>query len=48
MRCGVPGCNEEMVMQGVCSSHWLEADEAVHGAQRIEDELAACRREGLS
>ena len=24
---------------GVCSGHWLEADEAVHGADRIEQEM---------
>jgi FKBP-type peptidyl-prolyl cis-trans isomerase (trigger factor) len=27
------------VMQGVCSAHWLEADEAARGAERIEHEL---------
>lgn len=25
---------------GVCSAHWLEADEAVNGAERIDHELA--------
>ena len=28
---------------GVCSAHWLEADEAAHGAERIEDELRQIR-----
>jgi hypothetical protein len=32
-------------MQGVCSSHWLEADEAAHGADRLEAELSAIRAE---
>ena len=30
---------------GVCSAHWLEADEAAHGADRIEAELRAVRAE---
>jgi len=34
-------------MQGVCSAHWLEADEAAHGAERIEAELLAIRSEAL-
>ena len=45
MRCAVPHCTEQMVMQGVCSAHWLEADEAAHGADRIEAELVAIREE---
>ena len=36
MTCGVPSCEERAVLQGVCSAHWLEADEAVHGAARCE------------
>ena len=32
-------------MQGLCSAHWLEADEAAHGAERIEAEIVAIRRE---
>lgn len=30
---------------GVCSAHWLEADEAAHGASRIEAELRAVHAE---
>jgi hypothetical protein len=30
-------------MQGVCSSHWLEADEATCGADRLEAELRQVR-----
>jgi len=29
----------DTVMEGVCSAHWLEADEAARGADRIEHEL---------
>jgi hypothetical protein len=32
-------------MAGVCSGHWLEADEAAHGADRIEQELVAALRD---
>ncbi len=32
-------------MQGVCSAHWLEADEAAHGADRLDAELVAIRQE---
>lgn len=39
MTCAVPLCPMDAVMQGVCSSHWLEADEAAHGAERIAQEL---------
>lgn len=30
---------------GVCSAHWLEADEAAHGADHIDAELLAVRAE---
>ena len=30
---------------GVCSDHWLEADEAAHGADRIEQEMRQARAE---
>jgi len=33
------------VTAGVCSAHWLEVDEAAHGAERIEQELALIHRE---
>lgn len=36
MTCGVPSCEERVVLEGVCSAHWLEADEAVNGAARCE------------
>ncbi len=45
MTCDVPHCTEQMVMQGVCSAHWLEADEAAHGADRLDAELVAIREE---
>lgn len=45
MTCDAPHCTEPMVMQGLCSAHWLEADEAAHGADRIEAELMAIREE---
>jgi len=41
--CAVPRCQELPVTFGVCSAHWLEADEAAHGAERIEDELRQIR-----
>lgn len=43
MTCAAPHCTEDTVMQGVCSAHWLEADEAAHGADRIDAELLAIR-----
>ena len=46
MTCAVPDCAAEVVMTGVCSAHWLEADEAAHGAQRIEAELLDVHRYG--
>jgi hypothetical protein len=45
MTCAVPSCHELSVTTCVCSAHWLEADEAAHGAQRIEAELLAIRTE---
>lgn len=45
MTCAVPRCQELSVTAGVCSAHWLEADEAAHGADRIEAELIAIRAE---
>lgn len=45
MTCAVPSCQELSGTTGVCSAHWLEADEAAHGAQRIEAELLAIRAE---
>ena len=45
MTCAVPECQELSVTFGVCQAHWLEADEAVHGADRIEAELRAVRAE---
>ena len=45
MTCGVPECQQLSVTTGVCSEHWLEADEAAHGAQRIKGELLAVRTE---
>ncbi len=47
MTCAVPRCSEDAVMQGVCSGHWLEADEAVYGAERLEAELIAAREDAL-
>lgn len=47
MTCAVPDCAAEVVMTGVCSGHWLEADEAAHGADNIEDELRRIRAEEL-
>jgi hypothetical protein len=38
--CGVPQCEEQVTMEGVCSSHWLEADEAVNGAARLDAAIA--------
>ncbi len=43
MTCHVPHCPADATMQGVCSSHWLEADEANHGADRLEAELRQVR-----
>lgn len=45
MTCAVPHCTEPIAMQGVCSAHWLEADEAAYGEDRIKAELAAIRAE---
>ncbi len=45
MTCAVPRCTEPSAMAGVCSGHWLEADEAAHGADRIEQELVAALRD---
>lgn len=45
MTCDAPHCTEPMVMQGVCSAHWLEADEAAHGADRLDAELVAIRED---
>lgn len=45
MTCAVPECQELSVAAGVCSAHWLEADEAAHGADRIDAELLAIRAE---
>ena len=45
MTCAVPNCQELSVTAGVCSAHWLEADEAARGAERIEHELALIHRE---
>ena len=47
MTCAVPSCQELSVMTGVCSAHWLEADETAHGADNIEDELRRVRAEEL-
>ena len=46
MTCTVPRCQQLSVTAGVCSGHWLEADEAAHGAERIDQELALIHREG--
>jgi hypothetical protein len=43
--CAVPRCQELSVTAGVCSAHWLEADEAAHGADRIEQEMRQARAE---
>ena len=43
MTCAVPQCEEQETMEGVCTAHWLEADEAVHGATRIEAAIAEQR-----
>ena len=43
MTCGVPECQQLSVTTGVCSQHWLEADEAARGAERIEAELRKAR-----
>ena len=36
MTCAVPSCEQPPAAEGVCSAHWLEADEAVNGAARCE------------
>jgi len=41
--CAVPRCQELSVTAGVCAAHWIEADEAAHGADRIRQELARAR-----
>ena len=43
MTCGVPWCEGVVALEGVCSSHWLEADEAVHGAARLDAAIAEQR-----
>ena len=39
MTCAVPLCEEQVTMEGVCSAHWLEADEVAHGAARLDAAL---------
>jgi hypothetical protein len=41
--CHVPNCHADAIMQGVCSSHWLQADEATRGADRLEAEMRQVR-----
>jgi len=48
VRCSVPQCHADVAMQGVCSAHWLEADEAANGAEQIEDELRQIRADGAA
>ncbi len=43
MTCHVPHCHADALLQGVCASHWLEADEAINGADRLEAELRQVR-----
>jgi len=48
MTCHVPHCHADALLQGVCQEHWIEADEAAHGAERIEAELAAIRADAAA
>ena len=43
MTCAVPNCQQPPAMEGVCSAHWLEADEAVNGAARLDAAIAEQR-----
>jgi hypothetical protein len=40
MTCAVPSCQQPTTMEGVCTAHWLEADEAVNGAARLDAAIA--------
>ena len=48
MTCAVPNCQQPPAMEGVCSAHWLEADEAVNGATRLYAAIAEQRAVDLA